>query len=439
MGGFYSDTYPGSALAASGKYFRSSTGEIPFTTEIQGSKPPDSRVQSYRTHRSDALTNQELYATLGDSGNYNTPFDRGHEFRSTQRRLLGQPFVAPRVYLTGISGTTWVEGPLIPNVSSGVLAGLLWPGTPPVINTGYYGPLAVKQMMPKTHQFSPSQFIGELSRLPSIPLYAASMRQKTKVFKEAGKEHLNAQFGWTPFLNDIANLLVGIMDIQRISDEFLAGSGKISRNGWGIEETINENLLTTGSTGASILQKWGLPTNATYWQTVVPVTVNRSTRREIFAVGAFQYYAKQVKELGKTPKKAVDLYNRILDYRITPEVLWELAPWSWLADWVGNIGINLTNYTAFELDGYCMRYGYLMQTSTIHQTIEIQSKFWLNPALTVVHTRPTTMVSLTIDKQRVRATPYGFGLNPASFSSRQWAILAALGMTRGEGKLRYAE
>jgi hypothetical protein len=33
-------------------------------------------------------------------------------------------------------------------------------------------------------------------------------------------------------------------------------------------------------------------------------------------------------------------------------------------------------------------------------------------------------------KERWKATPYGFGLNMAGFTDQQWAILAALGMTK---------
>jgi hypothetical protein len=35
-------------------------------------------------------------------------------------------------------------------------------------------------------------------------------------------------------------------------------------------------------------------------------------------------------------------------------------------------------------------------------------------------------------KERVRANPYGFGIDDISLSARQLAILAALGLTRGQ-------
>jgi len=38
-------------------------------------------------------------------------------------------------------------------------------------------------------------------------------------------------------------------------------------------------------------------------------------------------------------------------------------------------------------------------------------------------------------KERYRASPYGFGTNPENYSPSQWAILAALGLTKGGNKL----
>lgn len=38
-------------------------------------------------------------------------------------------------------------------------------------------------------------------------------------------------------------------------------------------------------------------------------------------------------------------------------------------------------------------------------------------------------------KVRRAASPYGFGLNAEAFSPKQWAILAALGLTRAPGRL----
>jgi hypothetical protein len=116
---------------------------------------------------------------------------------------------------------------------------------------------------------------------------------------------------------------------------------------------------------------------------------------------------------------------------LTPDLVWELLPFSWLSDWFVNIGNLISVNQALQEDSLVLRYGYLMQ----HDVTEIVFK---HPSLPF-RTGSTGELSakLTYEtKQRVRATPYGFGLNPSQFTTSQWAILAALGLTMGNKSLR---
>jgi hypothetical protein len=117
----------------------------------------------------------------------------------------------------------------------------------------------------------------------------------------------------------------------------------------------------------------------------------------------------------------------ILGTRLTPEVLWELAPWSWLFDWQANVGDILSNLSLLSADGLVMRYGYLMCHTLAYNRYVIPAGARFTPG---VETGPIFTVLGRETKERVRATPYGFGLNPDSFSIRQWAILGALGLTK---------
>jgi hypothetical protein len=116
-----------------------------------------------------------------------------------------------------------------------------------------------------------------------------------------------------------------------------------------------------------------------------------------------------------------------------PETFYNLTPWSWLVDWKLNVGDVLKNITYLGKDGLVMRYGYIMEkivrveTDTLSGLVSNTSSA---PYPTIVQ-RYTT-----VSKRRIRATPYGFGLNPASFSKKQWAILAALGISKGSNQLR---
>jgi hypothetical protein len=118
--------------------------------------------------------------------------------------------------------------------------------------------------------------------------------------------------------------------------------------------------------------------------------------------------------------------NRLLGVRLTPDLVWALSPWSWLIDWFVDLGALISGLQQIVLDGAVMWYGYVMAHTTVDH------HYVLN------HIRPRNMsqeVTLwqtfrTETKQRVRATPFGFGASPNALSMKQWSILAALGISR---------
>jgi hypothetical protein len=121
----------------------------------------------------------------------------------------------------------------------------------------------------------------------------------------------------------------------------------------------------------------------------------------------------------------------LLGTRLTPEVLYNLTPWSWALDWIVDLGAVIGNISAFLADGLILQYGYIMQETVISDIYTLTGATCGNRPVQLYQTLGT------IQKLRRKATPYGFGLNPNAFSDRQWAILAALGLTLGGNKLAY--
>lgn len=111
---------------------------------------------------------------------------------------------------------------------------------------------------------------------------------------------------------------------------------------------------------------------------------------------------------------------------MTPETLWNITPWTWLADWFANSGDVISNISAVGADNLVMRYGYLMQEAT-RKYLTVHSGF------TALETDvPSTFSGAAVytAKSRIGASPYGFGLTMGDFTPRQVAILAAIGITR---------
>jgi len=141
--------------------------------------------------------------------------------------------------------------------------------------------------------------------------------------------------------------------------------------------------------------------------------------------GAFTYYLSPGKDLLGRMVRYEQLANKLLGSRLTPEVLWELAPWSWLVDWFVDIQTALRTATLLENDGLVVRYGYLMRTTARVNTVTVDRiRFKPKTLYNIAHSKHLLV------KERARSTPFGFGLNPNTFSARQWAILGALGLTK---------
>lgn len=112
--------------------------------------------------------------------------------------------------------------------------------------------------------------------------------------------------------------------------------------------------------------------------------------------------------------------------------LWQLAPWSWAVDWFSNAGSFVQNLNSLHDYGTILRYGYIMETTTVTDTFTASGPYSPVGLAGVSQPYPyVTPVTLRVTtKKRVAANPFGFGVSWDSLSSVQQAIAAALGITR---------
>jgi hypothetical protein len=162
-----------------------------------------------------------------------------------------------------------------------------------------------------------------------------------------------------------------------------------------------------------------------------PVEITSTVVKSYFS-GAFRIYDPELHFLEKRLAEFENNANTLLGTRLDPEVLWNLQPWTWLFDWVFNFGDILGNISAFS-DGIVMQYGYLMREENIRKDIRFSSGVWSRTGTStwVRSTDPLEVTLTTLRKRRVKASPFGFGLDPETFTESQWAILLALGMSKG--------
>lgn len=397
-------------------------------------------TRSFRTSGEvDAKAVREGYfnARMGREERPTSTFDNGHEF-STQKRsgwfshrdfsLQSTPvytgsqlgsnsyyrgFLAPRKSTTGT-----MEHPVITPLTSSEI--------------GYLGSQAINRTIPTHPSTGLATIVGELKEgLPSL-IGAAFLRDKADFFRSLGGEYLNIEFGWKPFINDILSIIDSVNTASKQLTQYQRDSGRNVRRAFQFMPVISNQMIIQDA-APYLGQPFWHTTQGNYFSTVGKYSLNRYVNQRTWFKGAYTYHV----EAGKSDLDRLvhfeQMANRLLGTRITPEVLWELTPWSWLVDWVSNVGHVVSNYSAFQADGLVLRYGYLMRHTVVQDT---HTNTGTVTAKNGHNLGTVTMTLRTERKERVRATPYGFGLNPNLFTDRQWAILAALGMTKSPRSLR---
>jgi hypothetical protein len=297
------------------------------------------------------------------------------------------------------------------------------------------GTKAVSMSKPTNPIGNMSNALGELYRdgLPfskGMPIPGAqAMKRQAQFYKELGPEYLNVEFGWAPFVADIRKAAWAIKHHNKVIDQYIRDSGKQVRRRFQLPNSVDTSVATVG--GSTYPQPTAIPT--TLYTNRGTLTKTIVARKEQWFSGAFTYYLALGPSTTEKMMLHEQLANKLLGSRITPETLWQLTPWSWLADWFTNLGSVIHNLSDFLSDGAVLQYGYIMETSDVYHQYDRSGVVLKGvPGVLDLHQRIGS-----IRKVRRRATPFGFGLTGAAFTSRQWAIIGALGLSQSSGRLSW--
>jgi len=304
------------------------------------------------------------------------------------------------------------------------------------------GGTAIARCRPNKPMMSLPVTVGELKK-DGIPTIIGSLMRRSQsvkdVFRNGGSEYLNVQFGWLPLLKDIQALCETAAQSRKLLEQYEKDVGKLVRRRYHFDPTVSSTsgLSFPGNPSSYALQP-GTPLGSLNGVcvrigdgTLSRVQENTQVTTKSWFSGGFRYYfpdvASGLEYFAEIERNA----NTLLGTRLDPEVLWNLAPWTWLADWFVNAGDVVSNLSAIIADDVVMQYGYIMRTVTLDKVVslpglQVQTNSGWRTAGDPFDVRLTR-----VQKARAKASPFGFGLNPSDFTADQWAILGALGMSRG--------
>lgn len=286
---------------------------------------------------------------------------------------------------------------------------------------------------------SAAVFLGELRQLPGVSLtvlnalqekawkfnknflnWKRSAQKAGKYSKHAASDYLNLQFGWLPFLRDIDNLLTPRVEIMKHVNQLERDSGKRVRR------RRQLTAQSSATTLPSVAGGYGYPLGLSRSQLAVSQGTKLQTnilREKAWFSACYSYYL-QSKTAGMGIPRAVQMARLIHGMSITPDVLWNLAPWSWLMDYNNNVGKVISNLAAFSSDNLVAHYAYVM----------VETRVTTDIGLVGIGIRGGGSVSCfmsmtAVCKRRTKGTPYGFGFS-GPLTAKQASILVALGISR---------
>lgn len=308
------------------------------------------------------------------------------------------------------------------------------------------GATAIARTTPTNPVSGAAVFAGELREgLPNI-LGSSLLRERTKALRTrnlnsakaggrgvrgSGSEYLNVEFGWKPMMADLRKFAQGVKHHSKTIKQLHRDSGRLVRRRYHFPTETTSNTfpgdLPPVMVDGGSLDVWFLSEDPSHGHG----TVSQVHKRRRWFSGAYRYFVPPVQDgwannIDRWEAEA----NKILGSRLTPDVVWELAPWSWAVDWFSNTGDVLHNLNAFSKDGLTLEYGYMMEHTTFTSRVSVPYGFLrMGSKAPFIHWVNEELSSET--KYRIWAFPYGFGAGPASLTPRQLAVTAAIGVTQG--------
>jgi hypothetical protein len=236
------------------------------------------------------------------------------------------------------------------------------------------------------------------------------MREQTRIAKSAGSEYLNVEFGWLPLVNGLRSFAKTVHDSDQITRAHQELANRVIQRGYEFPTLTESHAEPVGF--SSIPGNGGGFSGGGRWQ---------SKSQHKWFEAEYIFYLPTGTSMNDKVRRFGSYARKLYGIDLSPEVVWNLAPWSWAADWFSNVGDVMHNASAFGTDGLVMRHGYVMCHT--RKEISDSGKNPLNGAFVTKHT-------VSERKTRRAATPYGFDVSYDGLTNRQKAVVAALGLSR---------
>lgn len=259
-------------------------------------------------------------------------------------------------------------------------------------------------------------FLAELRDLPGLVF------KRLNKFRNLGNNYLAYQFGWKPFLGDLISWFESIQKLDAQIAQLKKDNGRWIKRGGALFSSEDEDTTTTSGTKSDLMFPG--------YYSIGNKTVKSVIKEKCWFSARFRYYIPGLLN-SKFGKLAA--LRRIWGLELTPEQVWQLIPFSWLADWFTNIGPVISNLCSSMDENLVAKYAYVMletseeYTTSLQFTTQVQNAY---PTAYEYHNHEISSRVRISTKNRATASPFGFNLEIGDLNNYQRSILAALGISR---------
>lgn len=292
------------------------------------------------------------------------------------------------------------------------------------------GTTAIARCKPASSHASLAESLFELKR-EGLPKLVGATLWKARTDKArrraVGGEHLNVEFGYKPLANDIADSAIVVWNADALIKQYHRDAGKKVRRTYSFPSIVqSSSYVFDSSASAHIMGSAGVLADFAQLNKGKVILTETSETRVWFS-GSFTYHMAIDPFTMAAMSDRQGPLRKLLGLELTPETIWNLAPWSWAVDWVSNTGDVISNLQSWSRDGMVLHYGYIME-----HKISTATWTFIGPTGWLGGGRPPQVTFVTEVKKRRKATPFGFGLKTSGFTGRQLSIIAALGLSKGK-------
>lgn len=389
-------------------------------------------------------TTSKLWRSEGHRVNRKTgKYDSGGPFHVTHVGTFSEPMMVNDVCNTFLSGTDrFYSGPLFGAVVTIPAIAEKYKGTAQDWDKSSLDPLgatAISLCAPVNPTAQLGVAIGEILNEKKISLPGIeSWKRRTGIAKTAGSEYLSKQFGWGPLVDEIHSTVDATRRHRDIMQNYRHNEGRDihRRFDFPIEIQDSAEEISSAYCGTGTISSFANCVPGSNGKPAGRVCRFRKETKRWFE-GCFTYGGPSGTDSFRRALGFGSEADQLYGLTLTPDVVWNLTPWTWAADWFSNAGDVVHNISNFVAAGLVMRYGFMMAETieeyhTEYFGQEMQYRKSAKPR--VLSKRPVNTPgkfgSRTVTKTRVPANPFGFGVGWEGLSPTQLAITAALGITR---------